>query len=233
MSDQAQSPETAAAVDTSNIHPNVDPNVTTKEIKFGFKTIEDKETGTKTKRPTVETKLSIPNVNGIIDMLQKGGKSLELLLYAVENTITDAVKDYLKNDSGKTTTENFPYAEFTWDAIANQPESERKGRGIAKETWEEFVTSYINIMPGLTGMEKKHIERQAAMYAQKLNPLVNHEQKDKILPKLKEQLTIYLNGAGAEAEQYVDCVKFLLDKADKILNSDKESNLGANLGFGE
>lgn len=222
--------ETQAGVDTSNIHANVDPNTTVKEKKFGFRTIEDKETGTKTKRATVELKVAVLNVNGIIDVLQRGGKELDLLLSAVEEQYDSFIKDMLGSNEALTS-ENFPLDQVSWAAIANQPESERKGRGIAKEIWEDFVKSYISIMPSLTGMAAKHIEKQAAMFAQKLNPLVNHEQKEKILPQLKNQLTIYLNGAGADAESYAACVMFLMDKCDKILNADKESNLADNLGF--
>ena len=228
----SETQEAQTGVDTSNIHANVDPNTTVKEKKFGFRTIEDKETGTKTKRPNVELKVPVLNVNGIIDVLQRGGKELELLLVAVEEQYDSFIKDMLGSNEALTT-ENFPLAEVTWAKIANQPESERKGRGIPKEIWEDFIKSYISIMPGLTGMAQKHIEKQAAMFAQKLNPLVNHEQKEKILPQLKNQLTVYLNGAGADAEAYSACIQFLMDKCDKILSAEKESNLADNLGFAD
>jgi hypothetical protein len=51
-------------------------------------------------------------------------------------------------------------------------------------------------MPGLTGKPEENIKKQAAILAQKLNPLKNHEDKEKILPNFKQALTVYLNGAG-------------------------------------
>ena len=202
-----------------------------KEFKFGFRTIKDEKTGISTKRATVEAKLPIPSFEGIVEILQnQASPEFKLLMASIEDTFTSYIKDLLA-DNPDITTENFPYAKATWTAIATQPESERKGRGIPKEIWEDFIKSYVIVMPGLTGLELKFIEKQAAMFAQKLNPLANHDQKEKILPGLKNMLTVYLNGAGDAAESFQDCIKFLLDKADKILNAEKESNLVANLGL--
>ena len=85
-------------------------------------------------------------------------------------------------------------------------------------------------MPGLTGKEQKFIEKQAAILAQKLQPLKNHENKDKMLPKFKELLTVYVSGS-ASAEQFIECVEFINKKIDTFLNSEKDSNLESNLGF--
>lgn len=205
--------------------------IDTKEFKFGFRTIKDEKTGISTKRATVEAKLPIPSFEGVVEILQnQASPEFKLLMSSIEDTFTSYIKDLLA-DNPDITTENFPYDKATWTAIATQPESERKGRGIPKEIWEDFIKSYVIVMPGLTGLELKFIEKQAAMFAQKLNPLVNHDQKEKILPGLKNMLTVYLNGAGDAAESFQDCIKFLLDKADKILNAEKESNLVANLGL--
>jgi len=214
---------------TRTITANSDPKIDIKEVKFGFRKIKDEETGVETKRPTVETKLPVPSVEGIIAILEAGGKQLELLQQAVQNTIEDAVKSRLSEDTS-ITSDNFPYADFTWEAIANQPESERRGRGIAKEVWEDFFKDYIASMPALTGKTAKQVEKQAAVLAQKLNPLKNHEDKDTLLPKFKDQLTIYLNGSK-QAENFGECVDFLMKKADSLLTQEKNTNLAENLGF--
>ena len=235
---QAASTETAteAAKPVLNI-PNPDKFHQLQDIKFSFRKVTDEATKVETKRPTIETKLPMLNFDGVVKILTDKSEGVEgsqkpydLLMGAVFSVYESAIKDFL-SDNPSVTSENFPYEKFTWDAIANQPESERKGRGIAKEIWEDFVKSYINVMPGLTGKPKENIERQASIFAQKLNPLKNHEQKEQILPKLKESLTVYINGAGEDAETYAACVEFLSNKADSILNSDKDANLLQNLGF--
>lgn len=221
---QTQAPATdALAIENTDKFHDV------KELKFGFRTIKDADTGVETKRPTVEVKLPVLSFEGIVQVLQNGGKQLELLMQAVEGTYADFIKSKLAEDA-TITSENFPYNEVTWDAIANQPESERKGRGIAKEVWEDFFKDYIAVMPAATGKTDKQIEKQAAVLAQKLNPLKNHEDKATILPKFKDALTVYLN-TSKQAETFSECVDFLLKKADTLLNSEADSNLEKNLGF--
>lgn len=205
------------------------PLVDTVEFNFGFRKQKNDETGVETKRPNVELKVQVPSVEGIVDILTRGGKELELLQTAVRDQFDQYIKSILSDDDSLTS-ENFPIDSITWAAIANQPESERKGRGIAKEIWEDFIKSYLDHMPALTGRTLEQVKRQASILAAKLNPLKNHEKKEDILPKFKEQLTIYLNNAP-EAETYAGCVEFLLKKADSLLNAEKESNLEANLGF--
>lgn len=250
-------PESPAPV----IHyPNPDNNHSVAELHFGFRTVKDEKTGVETKREAVDVKLPILNFNGLVKVLEdyartgevrkalenketaekvspedqadalNAKRQFDLVMSSVQATYESAIKDFL-GDNPEITSVNFPYNQFTWEALANQPESERRGRGIAKEVWDDFIKSYINIMPGATGKKKENIEKQAAILAQKLNPLKNHEDKEKILPNFKTALGVYMNAAGADAETFAGCVQFLLEKADKILSADKNANLAANLGF--
>ena len=220
--------------DTQNsaIEANYDKFHTLKEKKYGFRTVKDTETGVETKRATIEVKLPVLSVEGIVDILrnaQERPKELELLLSAIESIYDDTAKSLLADDAS-ITADNFPFDKLTWNAIANQPEAERRGRGIPKEVWEDFIKSYIAIMPSVTGKAIKLVEKQAAILAQKLNPLRAHEDKDVLLPKFKEMLGLYMN-AAPDAENFQECIVFLIDKADKYLSADKNANLAANLGF--
>jgi hypothetical protein len=235
QTDLNQVADTAAAISTAEIH-NPDPNHQVVEMKFGFRTKKDEKTGVETKRPAVEVKLPVLSFEGIVSVLKNanteaGKKQYELLMQAVQGTYEAAIKDFLA-DNENITSENFPASsQFSWEALANQPESERRGRGIAKEVWEDFIKSYITVMPGLTGKPEENIKKQAAILAQKLNPLKNHEDKEKILPNFKQALTVYINGAGQDAETFAGCVEFLMNKADALLNAEKNADLMANLGF--
>jgi hypothetical protein len=227
MSDENQTESGTAQ--PREIVANVDKNLDNKEMKFSFRTQEDPDTGVKTKRAPIEVVIPVLSIEGIIDVLQRGGKELELLQQAVENVYAEFAKSVVAEDS-TITSDNFPFARITWAEIANQPEAERKGRGIAKEVWEDFYKDYLAIMPGVTGIAVKFIEKQVAIMSQKLNPLKNHEDKAKILPKFKDSLTVYLS-ASPNAESYAECVEFLVKKADTLLNLEQSADLAANLGF--
>jgi hypothetical protein len=246
---EAQAP---AEAQQSNVDiPNPDKNHQIVDLHFGFRTLKDEKTGVETKRTAVDVKLPVLNFDGVVGVLQHyaktnrniestdetlraeavaAKKSYDLMASAIQGVYEAAIKDFL-GDNPNVTSENFPYSQFTWEEIANQPESERRGRGIAKEVWDDFIKSYIAIMPGVTGKPLANIEKQAAILAQKLNPLKNHEDKEKILPNFINALTLYMNNAGADGETYAGCVSFLIEKAGKILASDKNANLLENLGF--
>jgi hypothetical protein len=220
---------TEATENTGTIVANHNPLVDTKELTFNFRKVKNEETGVESKRESVTARIAIPSVEGIIKILENGGKGLELLLSAVEATITDYAKQRLADDPTLTSA-NFPAAEVLWDVIANLPETERKGRGIAKEVWEDFVKSYIEIMPSVIGKPVEVVKKQASILAQKFQPLKNHEKKNDLLPKFIEMLTLYANNAP-DAEQFTAPIEFLVKKAEEFMNADNSANLADNLGF--
>ena len=69
--------------ETQQIQANYNPLVDSKEVTFSFRKTKDAETGVETKRESIVAKLSIPSVEGIVKMLENGGKELELLQSAV------------------------------------------------------------------------------------------------------------------------------------------------------
>ena len=152
--------------ETQQIQANYNPLVDSKEVTFSFRKTKDAETGVETKRESIVAKLSIPSVEGIVKMLENGGKELELLQSAVESTITDYVKSLLSDDQS-ITSENFPSDRVTWEVIANLPDTDRRGRGIPKELWEGFIESYIEAMPAITGKSVDVVKKQAAHLANK------------------------------------------------------------------
>jgi len=214
---------------TDPIVANHDPLVDSREFTFNFRKTKNEETGVETKRDAVTAKLPIPSVEGIVKILEVGGKGLELLQSAVEAVLTDYAKQLLADNPGYTT-ENFPVDQVSWDLIANLPETERKGRGIPKETWEDFIKSYIEQMPAIIGKPVEVVKKQASILAQKFQPLKNHEKKNELLPKFVEMLSLYVNGVP-EAEQYTAPVEFLIKKAEEFMSNDKSADLADNLGF--
>ena len=215
--------------ETQQIQANYNPLVDSKEVTFSFRKTKDAETGVETKRESIVAKLSIPSVEGIVKMLENGGKELELLQSAVESTITDYVKSLLSDDQS-ITSENFPTDRVTWEVIANLPDTDRRGRGIPKELWEGFIESYIEAMPAITGKPVDVVKKQAAHLANKFQVLKTHEKKNELLPKFVEMLALYTNSCP-DAEQYSAPIEFLVKKADEFMNTDKSTDMAENLGF--
>src|SRR6476469_6663568 len=133
--------------------PAHNPLVDYENTQFHFRAVKDEATGASSKRPTVELKLPKPSLEGIIDILQNSDtrpKEFELLQEAIAEKVQAHARALL-NDDDSLTGDNFPYDKITWQAIANMPAKERRGGGIAKETWEDFAKDYVTAMPALTG----------------------------------------------------------------------------------
>jgi|SRR5579863_294169 len=196
--------------------------VDAKEMKFSFKT--DKETGFK--RPTVELSLPVLSVEGLVDILQNGDtrpKELELVMDALSEVVYDQARSIV-NEKEDLTQENFPLDKVTWAFIANMPKAERRGGGIAKETWEEFAKDYIEVMPQATGKKPEQVGLAAKLLSLKFAPVKTQKP---VITMLQSQLGIYVTNSP-NAEQYADCIEFLNKKAELLLNMSDEDLL-ANL----
>lgn len=206
---------------------NFDNKVDKVTTKFNFRKVvtKDEATGveTETKRPTVELELPLLTVEGVIAALQAGGKQLDLVVEAVRNVQLDRARE-LVNEKEDITSDNFPYAELSWETIANLPKAERRGGGIPKEMWEDFSKDYIAVMPAVTGKSVEQIANAAKIL---LNKFQQAKTNKPVLSLLKEQLGIYAN-SSANAEQFSDCIQFLVEKTETFLKMD-DAQLLANL----
>ena len=212
----AEQPQEAAK--PTQIIPNFDNKVDLKEYKFHFK-----KDDLGNKRETVELKLPAPSVEGLVAIIEAGGKGLELLLQVSADAVASQARSIL-NDNESMTAAQFPINDCTWESIANMPEAEKRGRGIAKEVWDEFAKDYIAIMPSVTGKTAEAVALAAKLLLNKFQAVKSNKP---VIKKLQEQLTIYLNGSP-NAETYMDCVKFLDEKATALQLAD-DTLLLANL----
>ena len=199
---------------------NFDNKVDKKVVKFNFR--PDKELGTK--RAAVELTLLTPTVEGIIHILEQGGKGLELLLDSCANVIIDQARALLNDNDTITGDANFPLDKTTWAFISDIPPKERRGGGIPKETWEEFRVDYVAVMPTATGKTPEQIGNAAKLLIGKFQACKTAKP---VIALLKDQLTIYVE-QSPNAEQFVECVTFLVDKAETLLNL-SEADLLSNL----
>ncbi len=208
---------------SSAVQANFDNTIDKVAVKFNFRKVKDETTGLETKRPSVELELPLLTVEGIVKIFEVGGKQLDLLVEAVREVQISRARE-LVNDKEDITQESFPFAQLAWEAIANLPKAERRGGGIPKEQWEEFSKDYIAVMPSVTGKTIEQVTNAAKLMLNKFQQIKTNKV---VLKLLKEQLGIYAN-TSPNAEQYQDCVSFLVEKAEVFLNMD-EAALLANL----
>jgi len=210
----------------ANVRDNLPLHVVTKPIKFNFKKSTDKETGITTERKAVELPIPYPSVEGIVNILERAEedpKSLELLMESMEGVVNSRVRDFL-NDEEKGISydaSNFPYEELQWDKIASLPKAQRRGGGIPKETWEGFGKDYVQVMPEATDKTVDQVTNMAKIL---LNKLTQVKTNKPVLQLAVEQLALYVE-ASPNAEEFEDCVEFLLGKADTFLNVTDEQLL--------
>jgi hypothetical protein len=202
---------------------NFDNLVDKVAVKFNFRKVKDEATGLESKRPTVELELPLLSVEGIVKEFEAGGKRLELIVEAVREVQIARARE-LVNDKEDITSANFPYAELNWETIANLPKAERRGGGISKEVWEEFAKDYIAVMPSVTGKTVDQIGNAAKILLNKFQAVKTNKP---VLKLLKEQLGVYAN-SSPNAEQYGECISFLVEKAETFLSMD-DAALLANL----
>lgn len=207
----------------SNIKVNYNFNVDVKPVLFRFKKQKDKDTGIETVREPLELAIPYPSVEGIVAILEAGGKQLELLIDAVEGVVTQVARDIISEDTSINAA-NFPVDKVSWDAIANMPKAQRRGGGIPKEVWDSFEQDYIEVMPAAAGKTLEAVTNAAKILKNKLSQVKTNEP---VLQLLVEQLGIYAS-ATPNLEEYQECVDFLLNKADQFLNISEEELL-ANL----
>lgn len=225
--EQKEAAEKEAAVAKEVLHGQIKANfnnqVDVLDTNFHFRKVKDPETKLETKRPTVTIPVPAPSVEGLVAIIEGGGKGLELLLEAARGTVLEQAREYI-NDNEGVTEANFPYDKLAWDFIANLPKAERRGGGIAKELWEDFAKDYAEVMPAATGKTKESVELAAKVFVSKF---ANAKTNKPVLKLLQEQLGIYINNT-TQGEQFAPVVEWLSNKLDTLINTD-ETNLLLNL----
>ena len=216
---------TTTTVVPAVISVNFDNKLDYKSAKFGFRKVTDKETGVETKRATVELdKLPVPSVEGIVAILETGGKALDLLLEAVQDVIIERARDVI-NDNEILISENFDYSLVDWNIIANLEKEDRRS-GISKETWDDFAQDYVEVMPAVSGTSKEQAANAAKIFAGKFASI---KSKKDVITKLKLRLSMYAEHSPKSSE-FSEVIDFLFKKADKLITA-KEENLEDNLGL--
>lgn len=214
------SEETTAALH-AGIRAKFNNRVDVKEVKFSFRKVIDEATKVETKRNAVELSLPVPSVEGIVAILERGGKGLDLLVEAVSDVVIGHAREYV-NDNDPISQDTFPLDKIDWDYIANLPKAERRGGGISKELWEDFGKDYIAVMPAVTGKTLEQVGRAVKILLNKFNVVRSNKP---VLKLMEQQLGLYVNNTP-NGEQFAECVDFLVTKVNALLNMNDEDMLG-------
>jgi len=208
---------------SESIKVNYDFDVDVKPVNFNFKKSKDKDTGLIIDRKSVQLAIPYPSVQGIVAILEAGGKELELLLDAAYTVVNTEARNILGDDTTLNAA-NFPIDKISWKAISEIPKAQRRGGGIPKETWDNFAQDYCEVMPAVTGKLPKQVANAAKILQ---NKFANSKTNKPVLEVLVEQLAIYAENSP-NVEEYQECIEFLLGKAETFLNISDEQLL-ANL----
>lgn len=203
----------------TEVTANFDNTVDQKDFTFHFK--KDKLGN---KRPSVELKLPVPSVEGIVAILEKGGKELELLQDAIYDVIRSQAASIVSDDE-KISQATFPSAQVLWSAIANMPKADRRSSAIDATVWEAFAKDYIDTMPGVTGKSVEAVTNATVVYLKKFSIVKTN--KD-VIGKLKDQLALYMEHSK-NVEQFGEILELLVSKADSYLNANDVELLVQNL----
>lgn len=209
--------------DQNEIVANFDKNTDAKEVKFNFRKVVDKETGIESKRDPLTLSLRVPSVEGLIAIIQAGGKQLELLQEAAAQVVIDRARELISEDES-VTAESFKYDELSWETISNLPPATRKGSAISKETWEEFAADYIAVMPTAAGKTQAQVTNAAAVFVGKFAKAKGNKP---VITKLVEQLAIYISNSP-NADNFAEVTAYLTKRAEALLAADDVDAL-ANL----
>jgi len=201
------------------VHANHDKTVDTKDFAFHFK--KDKLGN---KRPSVELKLPVPSVEGIVAILEKGGKELELLQDAIYDVIRSQAASIVSDDE-KITQATFPSAQVLWSFIANMPKADRRSSAIDASVWEAFAKDYIEVMPAVTGKSVEAVTNATVVYLKKFSIVKTNKE---VISKLKDQLGLYLEHSK-NIEQFSEILELLVSKADSYLSANDVELLVQNL----
>jgi len=203
------------------IAPSFDKTADQADFKFRFK--KDKLDN---QRPTVEIKGLVPSVEGIVVILEKGGKGLSLL--------QDAMYDVIRNQLASEVADNEKFdqafydanaAKYSWEAIANIDRQDRRAASISEETWAAFAKDYIEVMPGVTNKSIEAVTNATIVYLKKFSIIKTDKTS---INKLLPQLALYIEHSP-NAEQFTEILDLLNRKAEGYLGADDVEKLVNNL----
>lgn len=176
------------------------------------------------KRQSVEIPTPVPSIEGIVDIIQAGGKKLELLQDVIADYIRGAVGEWV-GDNANASADTFKPNDFSWEALANKPKQDRRQVTITPEQWAAFFEDYKKVMSAATKKTEEQLDNACKVYGAKFAMFKTDK---KTLEALKGQLTVYAD-ATESGDEHVEVLELLLRRLETYLNADDPAALAAAL----
>ena len=201
----------------------------TKEQDFHFKKEKIKNDkgeviGEGKKLPSITVGLPVPSAEGILEIIQAGGKELELLLASVQDVVYDAARTIVNDireklpDGQEVKPDMIDLAKLAWSVIANTAAVERRGLGLSDDDWDSFAADYRAIMPKATGKDIDRIEKHIQLFKKKFYPCRNDK---KALTVLSDMLSLWAVNTST-MEDNKDVYEYLKGRVDTLLQEEEK-----------
>lgn len=201
------------------------PEQLTRIEKFPFRFKKDKLGN---KRANAEYELPVLTLDGLVNVLQAGGKGVDLVFEAITGVYREALAAWVaETPEADATQEKLPLDKLSWEAIANQDKKDRRTVQIPEETWAGFSVDYVEVMSRVQPNKTKENHQAATqVFMQKFAMFKNDK---KILNQLKGALTIYMENTD-KGEEFEDILEVLTRRLENYLAADDTAALAAALG---
>jgi hypothetical protein len=173
-------------------------------------------------RPPVTVTFPVPTWFGVQEFVKGEQKNRDWLLDILQDVVKDAVKEQVYDEANPVNEQSTLNIDvLSLDYLVNVPKSERTGRGIPKEIWEEWSKDYIEIMTAAGQRNAEKIGNAAEAFTKRLfgvrsnKPLVKF-----LLSELNQWATLTNN-----LEEYSDIYEFLKKKANDYINTDESAQM--------
>lgn len=196
--------------------------------KEKIKNAEGDVIGEGKKLPSIKIGLPVPNAEGILEIIQAGGKELELLLEAAFDVVYNGGRDIINDIRAKNVeakkgdeeikAEQVDLTKLAWSVLANIPRAERRGLGISDEDWDSFAADYRAIMPKVTGKEVDRIEKHIQLFKKKFYPCRNDK---KALGVLQDALGMWASNTSS-MEDNQDVYEYLKGRVDTLMQEEEK-----------
>lgn len=175
-------------------------------------------------RPTVKLQVPLPTFEGVISALENE-KTRDYILELVGEAVKAAARGQVDDETSPVNKqEDLRLDHLTLSFLANIPKAERRGAGIAKETWAEWEKDYISTMIEATGKDAEKVGNAAKIFTARLQPAKTNKP---VLKFLMGQLSMWAE-RSQNLEEFQDVWEFLTKKGDEFLAADEQALL-ANL----
>jgi len=176
------------------------------------------------KLPSIKLNVPVPSMEGILEIIQAGGKELELLQDAIFDQVYGQLRTLVNDirsknpDTDEIKPEQIDLKQLAWSVIANLPKGERRGLGISDDDWDSFAADYRSIMPKVTGKDLDRIEKHIQLFKKKFYPCRNDK---KALQVLHDALQLWAANTSL-MEDNQEVYEYLKGRAETLLAEEEK-----------